>query len=224
MPKESSRTELLAAFRALRTPRALPDGNPQVENLTQVVSFSRIVRFRNVPGSLPRPFLLVGPVCGNPMRFSIPHRMTALRAIAVLSFLSGMCLSGGEVVRASCGDYLLMDHDAHPAGRDGHMGEWHFLSGETALSMRADGQGEPSAPAPSSPCASGRCHSAPLIPPPQDHSRGFVWKGEAIVVGSGAKEADRDASGWGLPTDGNAALKPFLAVDVPPPRVVFLAF
>lgn len=158
------------------------------------------------------------------MRFTFPHRTAALRIIAVLSLLSGMCIGGAEVVRASCGDYLLMDHDSPSTAGDGQMGDWHFRSDDATLAMGADDQDRPIAPAPGSPCASGRCHSVPLIPPPQDSSRGFVWKGAAIIVDAGANAADRDAAGWGLPTDGNTAPQTFLAVEVPPPRAVVRAF
>ena len=198
--------------------------NPQVEKLTQAGRPGRIDTYALISGDSHRQPRCFRSFFTKAMRFTFPHRTAALRVIAVLSFLSGMCLSGAEVVRASCGDYLLMDHDTPGTPRDGQMGEWHFRAGETALTTPVDDQDRPTTPAPGSPCASGRCHSVPLIPPPQDSSRGFVWKGAAIVVDTGSNAADRNASSWGLPTDGSAAPQPFLAVDVPPPRPAAYAF
>lgn len=198
--------------------------DPQVKKLTQAGRSSIVIEYALILGHSRGHPRCSGPFHFNAMRFTFPHRTTALRVIAVLSLLSGMCLSGSEVVRASCGDYLLMDHDAPGTPRDGQMGEWHFRPGETALAMRVNDQDRPTTPVPGSPCASGRCHSVPLIPPPQDSSRGFVWKGAAIVVDVGSNTADRDASSWGLPADGSAAPQPFLAVDVPPPRPAVHAF
>lgn len=130
-------------------------------------------------------------------------------------FLFGDILTTGKA-DASCGDYLLhgpthsLATGDYPDLHDGYGGGWSSNQRE----LEADSLPHP----PASPCANGRCQSAPPHPPASSPTRAVYIKQPVVIDALASLGSDPDAMNWLYPADGLRPEGPSIAVDLPPPK------
>ncbi|HBJ37594.1 MAG TPA: hypothetical protein DDZ51_23130 [Planctomycetaceae bacterium] len=131
------------------------------------------------------------------------------------TFLSGASLTA-EKAEASCGDYLLHGPVHSPATSDQPELQINYGLGSSSNQRTLDTDQSPTPV--KSPCASGRCHSAPPHPPANSPTRAVYIKQPVVVDAFKSLNSDRDAVDWLYPADGLRPEGPSLAVDLPPPE------
>ena len=158
----------------------------------------------------------------NPMVASANINRYCRRSIVVgWLFASIVLLSVGltaEKANASCGDYLLHGPVHSPATGDHANQQHNHYGGGSSSDQQTSDTGQSPPPSPSSPCANGRCHSAPPHPPANSPTRAVYIKQPVVVDAFASSDSDRDSIDWLFPADGLRPEGPSIAVDLPPPE------
>jgi hypothetical protein len=152
-----------------------------------------------------------------------------VRRLVVFAIVVTSLLIGNRRAFATCGDYLLHG----PMGSALHGGAGLAPGGGNDLD-RLSGlgsivwdnpawlsyfPGSDSLPTESpSPCAGGRCQSAPPPSPMHLPGRIILWKQLATVLRESVSDRDIESCGWLFPADGVCPSSPSLSVEVPPPE------
>jgi len=152
-----------------------------------------------------------------------------VRRLVVFAIVVASLLVGNRRAVASCGDYLLhgpMESALHGSGglargvghdSDGLGGHGSLVWDDPAWLLYFPGSD--SLPTePPSPCAGGRCQSAPPPSPMPLPGRIVLWKQLATVLRDSVSDREIESLGWLFPADGVCPSSPSLAVDVPPPE------
>jgi hypothetical protein len=155
-------------------------------------------------------------------RLALPHRC-ARRYFVTVAVLAVAALYTGVEAAASCGDYLIhgalhQSASGHAAqqGDGAHRDDAFSVSNPAHATARSGDQ-----PPPASPCASGRCHSLPLLPPLNHPTRMSIPKQAVAVADWLCSSRDAAPLSWGFPVDGLLPQVPVLGPASPPPRAAF---
>jgi len=158
------------------------------------------------------------------MIVSANFRHCTRRFLVAAWLFAGLILANafvtGEKAAASCGDYLLHgptnfranDHQQHLD---------HRLATGTLTNQRAKDT-DPLPESPTSPCAGGRCQSAPPHPPANSPTRAVYVKQHVALDAFASPDSNPNALDWLYPADGLRPEGPWIAVDLPPPKRTFL--
>jgi hypothetical protein len=143
------------------------------------------------------------------------------RRLLVAAWLfAGLVLAGAvftaEKAVASCGDYLLHGPVNAPE-TDAHQSLGHRFANDPFLNPHVMDT-EPSPQPPTSPCANGRCQSAPPHPPANSPTRAVYTKQPVVMDSLASVHSDPDPVDWLYPADGLRPEGPWIAVDLPPPK------
>lgn len=131
--------------------------------------------------------------------------------------LAGAVLTAGKA-DASCGDYLLHGPtDFATLGQSPNPDHnLRFGLGDLANERAMDAGPLPEPP--KSPCAGGRCQSAPPHPPANSPTRAVYVKQPVALDSFASLDSHPDARDWLYPADGFCPTAPWSAVDLPPPE------
>jgi hypothetical protein len=137
-------------------------------------------------------------------------------------FLAGAVLTAGKA-DASCGDYLLHGPTdfATTLGQDQNL-DPNRRSGLGVLANERARDTHPLPQPPTSPCAGGRCQSAPPHPPANSPTRAVYVKQPVALDSFASLDSEPDARDWLYPADGLRPEGPWIAVDLPPPKRAIL--
>lgn len=142
---------------------------------------------------------------------SAQHRHDSRRIFVAAWLLAGLVFTGAALTAdkadASCGDYLLHGPTDNSLATDANS-----LLDHLPIS------GSPVPAPPTSPCANGRCQSAPVQPPANSPTRAVYVKQPVVLDSIGSLEREKDALSWLFPADGLRPEAPSIAVDLPPPK------
>lgn len=145
-------------------------------------------------------------------------RHDARRLIVAAWLFAGLVLANtvltSDTLEASCGDYLLHE----PANATAIGGPPHRNLAIDVLSNRHAMRTDPLPESPTSPCAGGRCQSAPPHPPANSSTCGVYVKQPVVLDSFASLDSDPDARDWRYPADGLRPEGRWIAVDLPPPK------
>lgn len=162
------------------------------------------------------------------MSLLVTHGVS-VRRLVVFAIVVASLLMGNRRAFATCGDYLLhgpMESALHGSGgwsrgvghdSDGLIGLGSIVWDDPNWLLYFPGSDSLPAKSPS-PCAGGRCQSAPPPSPMHLPGRIILWKQLATVLRDSVSDRDVESCGWLFPADGVCPSSPFLSVDVPPPE------
>lgn len=131
--------------------------------------------------------------------------------------LAGASLTAGKA-DASCGDYLLHGPTDFATLGQNQNPDPHPRSGLGASASELAIDTDPLPQPPTSPCAGGRCQSAPPHPPANSPTRAVYVKQPVALDSFASLDSDPDVRDWLYPADGLRPEGPWIAVDLPPPK------